>query len=65
MTDEQMHHRLSLMDNATIATIKTMICEGGRLTDISQSVKLPLGLINAVLEKIHQDDFDAACEGRA
>lgn len=65
MTDEQMYHRLSLMDNATIATIKTMICEGDRLTDISQRTSMPLGLVNAVLEKIHQDDFDAACEGRA
>jgi hypothetical protein len=65
MTDEQMYHRLSLMDNATISTIMTMICEGGYLPDISQETSVPLGLVEAVLEKIYQDDFDAACEGRA
>lgn len=65
MTDEQMYRRLSLMDSATIAAIKTMICEGDRLTDISQRTNVQLGFVNAVLEKTHQDDFDAACEGRA
>ena len=61
MTDEQMYHHLSLMDCSTIETIKSMILQGDRLTDISQRTNVHLGFVNAVLEEIHKDAFDAAC----